>query len=81
MDTLPWAQSLELRTKTIATFILFEAWERMKSMNKGEVLELITEPYEAIESDIRAWCRMTGNELVNLAKTASTGSMCGKSLR
>lgn len=59
------AQSLDLRGKTITTFILNEAVLKLREMSEGDVLELVTERSEAIESDIGAWCRMTGHRFLS----------------
>lgn len=56
--------SIDLRGKTITTYILFEAVTKLREMSEGGVLEMVTEPFEPIGSDISAWCRMTGHQLV-----------------
>ena len=65
MAIISSTQSLDIRGKTITTFILYKVLERMKAVQEGEVLEIVTEPFEAIDSDLRAWCRLTGQELVD----------------
>jgi len=54
---------LDTRGKTITTYILFEAARKLRTMEDGEVLEVVTSPFAAIEPDVRAWCRMTGQAL------------------
>lgn len=61
-------QSVDMRGKKITTFILYDAVMKLTEMNEGDVLEIVTEVFEPIESDIRAWCRMTGHNLVDLEK-------------
>lgn len=62
--------SIDMRGKKITTFILYEAVMKLEAMKEGEVLEVVTEPSEPIESDIRAWCRMSGHNLVDVEKEA-----------
>ena len=63
--------SIDMRGRKITTFILYNAVLKLKDMAQGDVLEIVTEDYEPIESDIRAWCRMTGNSLVELQKESN----------
>ena len=71
MGELSAKESIDMRGKKITTFILYNAVMKLKEMKEGEVLEIITEDSEPIESDIRAWCRMTGHNLVELEKEAN----------
>jgi predicted peroxiredoxin/TusA-related sulfurtransferase len=71
MAPISATHSLDFRGKTITTFILFETSAKLRAMQTGEVLELVTAPFEAIENDIRAWCRLTGQEFVDLRKEAT----------
>lgn len=61
-------ESLDVRGKTITTFILYGVVSKLEGMKEGDVLEVLTDAFEPIESDIRAWCRMTGHELVHVEK-------------
>jgi len=61
-------ESIDMRGKKITTFILYNAVVKLRDMQEGEVLEIITEDFEPIENDIRAWCRMTGHKLMELQK-------------
>lgn len=65
-NTTSFEGSIDMKGKKITTFILFDALKELQDMNDGEVLEVITDKYEAIESDINAWCRMTGHELAEV---------------
>ncbi len=67
-DTAPARTTIDMKGKKITTFIMFDAWRALQDMDEGEVLEIITERYEAIGNDIGAWCRMTGNELVDVVE-------------
>jgi TusA-related sulfurtransferase len=63
--------SLDMRGKTITTFIAYAAARRLTELAEGETLELLTDASDAIDNDIRAWCRATEQEL------ASTGHSDG----
>ncbi len=39
--------------------------EKIKELKKGEVLEVIATD-EGIKNDMTAWCRMTGQELIEI---------------
>lgn len=62
-------QSIDMRGRKITTFILYHAVMKLREMNEGDVLEIVTEPFEPIGSDIRAWCRMIGHKLVDFSKS------------
>lgn len=55
---------LDLRGKTITTFILYEARRALQERDIGERIEVLTDLFPAIEPDVAAWCRVTGNRLV-----------------
>ena len=59
-------ESIDMRGKTITTYIIFHAAEKLQAMNEGEILEVVTDNFEAIRSDIQAWCRLTGHDLLFL---------------
>jgi predicted peroxiredoxin/TusA-related sulfurtransferase len=54
---------LDLRGRTISTFILFEVVQALTHVEEGETLNFITDDDEAVDADIRAWCCTTGHEL------------------
>jgi predicted peroxiredoxin/TusA-related sulfurtransferase len=54
---------LDVRGKTITTFIAYEALRQLGGLADGESLELLTDAREEIDSDLRAWCRTRGQEL------------------
>lgn len=56
-------EPLDMRGKTITTFILFEIVAKLDDLQEGESLRVLTDEDEAIDNDIRAWCRATGTEL------------------
>ena len=55
--------SLDMRGKTITTFIAYETLKQLGDLADGESLELLTDAGEEIDNDIRAWCRTRGQEL------------------
>jgi len=61
-------ESIDMMGKKITTYILYEAAKKLANMKEGEILEITTDNFEPIESDIRAWCRMTGHNLVEFQK-------------
>jgi TusA-related sulfurtransferase len=65
MATVSARQRLELRGKTITTFIAYEAAATLREMQAGETLELVTEDQEAITRDPDAWCRAVGHSVVS----------------
>jgi predicted peroxiredoxin/TusA-related sulfurtransferase len=56
---------LDLRGRAISTFILFEVDRALVHVEQGETLTFVTDDDEAVDSDIHAWCRTTGHELVH----------------
>ncbi len=62
--------TVDMRGRKITTFILHSAAMKLREMKEGEVLEIRTDAYEPIESDIRAWCRMAGHTLLELDRDA-----------
>lgn len=52
---------IDVRGKTITTYIIHEVVKAFSGMKPGEAIELLTDDFEPIEGDIRAWCRMTGH--------------------
>jgi predicted peroxiredoxin/TusA-related sulfurtransferase len=56
-------QSLDVRGKTVAPFVLYQARKVLAGMQDGQVLELVTDNYDALHSEIRAWGRATGQKV------------------
>ena len=65
---------LDMRGKTITTFIAYQAVQRLADLADGEALKLLTDAEEDIDNDMRAWCRITGQELVSAERTGSTST-------
>lgn len=59
------AETLDLRGKTISTYIAYQAAEALREMDEGHVLELRTDDAEAIDADLRTWCNATGHRILS----------------
>ncbi len=70
--TITKPRSLTLRGKTISTSVLYEIHGALDGIAEGERIEAITDIYPALLSDIRAWCRTSGNPLVDFAENPQT---------
>ncbi len=66
------AAPLDMRGKSITTFIAYAAASRLADLSDGETLQLLTDADDAIDNDIHAWCRATGQELVSTDRTDGT---------
>jgi len=60
------ATSLNLRGKTITTFIIYEVNHVLQELGERDRIEVVTDAFPAIDPDIAAWCRATGNRLVGV---------------
>lgn len=67
-DVAPRTQ-LDLRGRTITTFIVHELHEALADLEEGARVEVVTTPFTAIDSDLRTWCRVVGHELVDADTT------------
>lgn len=63
---------LDLRGRTITTFIAYEIHDALSVLGEGDRLDVVTDAFTAIDTDLRAWCRVTGNALVDADITGST---------
>lgn len=63
---------LDVRGKSITTFIACEVLGRLSGLADGESLELLTDTREEIDNDLRAFCRTRGQEIT--ATTQTDGS-------
>lgn len=63
---------LDLRGRTITTFIAYEVHEALSALGEGEFIDVVTDAFTAIDTDLRAWCRVTGNDLVDADTSGST---------
>lgn len=64
--------SLDLRGRTITTFIAYEVHDALSKLDEGGRVDVVTDAFTAIETDLRTWCRVTGNALVEADVTGST---------
>lgn len=72
-STTTTSASLDMRGKTITTYIAYEVAQRLRTLAEGDTLELLTGTGDAIGNDIRAWCHATGHQLTS---AASAGTHC-----
>lgn len=57
---------LDLTGKTITTYILYETHRALRNRAEGVRIEILTDMFPAIEPDVAAWCRVTGNRLLDV---------------
>ncbi len=70
MSSVHFKESIDMRGKLITTYILYYAVQALDNLGEGEVLEIITDRFEAIETDIRAWSRTTGYAVLEVKEGA-----------
>jgi predicted peroxiredoxin/TusA-related sulfurtransferase len=58
------------RGRSISTAILYEVVRELRELSPGEIVTVRTDPLPAVDSDIRAWCRTTGHQLVDVGDAA-----------
>lgn len=59
------SQILDMHGKTITTYIAFHAAQALRDLGDGDVLEVHADASEAIDTDLRTWCHVTGNRLLS----------------
>jgi predicted peroxiredoxin/TusA-related sulfurtransferase len=64
--------SLDLTGKTITTYVLYEVHRALAARGEGERVEAITDALPAIDNDLHAWSRTTGNSLVDVTEHGRT---------
>ena len=64
METFTPDRTIDRRSRTITTFAVYDAAVELETMDKGEVLEIITDDFAPFPADIAAWSRATGHQLV-----------------
>lgn len=57
------------RGRSISTAILYDVVSELRTLSPGETVTLRTDPLAAVDSDVRAWCRTSGHELVEVSET------------
>lgn len=63
MDEPSTPVSLDLRGKTITTYIVNEAAQALELLGDGEELQIVTDDFEPIAADLGAWARIAGHRL------------------
>ena len=59
---------------------IIQTEKKLKEMNKGEVLEVISTD-QGIREDIPAWCRLTGQEYIGLEQEGDVIKVYVKKVR
>lgn len=72
MDDAGTRTILDLTGKTISTFILYEVHEALADRFEGDHVEAITDALAAIDNDLHAWSRTTGNSIVEVSEHGTT---------
>jgi predicted peroxiredoxin/TusA-related sulfurtransferase len=57
-------ETLDVRGKTITTYVAYEAATRLAEMADGGLLDLVVDDYQPFVPDIEAWCASAGHRLV-----------------
>ncbi len=57
---------VDMRGKTISTYVIYGVVDRFADLAQGDTLELLIDTSDALDNDIHAWSRMTGHELVGV---------------
>jgi predicted peroxiredoxin/TusA-related sulfurtransferase len=58
------------RGRSVSTAILYELERGLRVLAPGAVIKVRTDVLPAVDTDIRAWCRSTGHELVGVEEGA-----------
>jgi predicted peroxiredoxin/TusA-related sulfurtransferase len=58
------------RGRSVSTAILYEAVRALRELAPGAVVKVRTDVLPAVDSDVRAWCRTVGHELVGVEEVA-----------
>lgn len=66
---IPSKARIDERGKVVVTYIMFDAAIKLKSLQMGDTIEIVTDPLIALDNDIRAWCRLSGNILIDTDRT------------
>lgn len=66
--------SLDLRGgKTVSTYILVQVVDSLSSLQPGEAIYLVTDVHAGLGSDIKAWGRLTNNDVREVPWKSSKG--------
>lgn len=64
------------RGRSISIAVLYDVTRAMRDLPAGTVIRVRVDPLPALDSDIRAWCRTTGHELVQVEEAAAARDYC-----
>lgn len=70
LDTISDRQALDLRGKTITTFVAYQADRALQRVGDGDVVELLTDDAAPILADLQAWARARGHVLLGVEDEA-----------
>lgn len=70
MTTTARPQLIDRRGKSISTFVAFDIADELQAIEKGEVLEVLTDDIEVLDRDLAAWARVSGHRLVTSEATS-----------
>lgn len=71
-DTISTQPSLDVRGRSITTYIIYEVHDALAGKAEGARVEAVTDSSPVIDTDLRAWCRTTGNRLVEVTGDGQT---------
>ncbi len=63
---------VDVRGKTITTFIAFELHQALEPVDIGDRVAVVTDAYPAIETDMRSWAAASGHRLVSFEPRADS---------
>lgn len=64
--------SLDMRGKSITTFIAYETARRLAGLADGDALAVLTDASDMIDNDMAAWCRARGQDLAAGSQAAGS---------
>lgn len=68
------ATEVDGRGRSISTAILYDVVTALRDLGPGKEISVRTDPLPAVDSDLRAWCQGTGNELLAVDQRAGERS-------
>jgi predicted peroxiredoxin/TusA-related sulfurtransferase len=68
MDSASQTQLVDGRGRLISTAILHEVVRALRELTPGDEVRVRADSLPALDSDMRAWCRTTGHELVEVGE-------------
>jgi predicted peroxiredoxin/TusA-related sulfurtransferase len=72
MTTLTAIRSVDGRGKTISTAVLYDVEMAVRDLHEGDIVEVFTDDYSPLQSEVATWCRATGHHLL-LNEPITTG--------